>query len=38
LDASLAFDTVMVAWVLGCALYFYALGRLVGGGALARRS
>lgn len=35
MDASLVYDTFLVAWMLGCALYLYALGRLVGGGALA---
>lgn len=27
---SVLYDTLLVAWVMGLALYFFALGRLVG--------
>ena len=30
------FDTLVVAWVLAVALYFFALGRAVGRGGLSR--
>jgi hypothetical protein len=30
MDSSVLYDTLLVAWVLGLALYCFALGRLVG--------
>ena len=30
MDTSVLYDTLLVAWVLGLALYAFALGRLVG--------
>ena len=30
MDYQLVFDTLLVAWVLGLALYLFHLGRLVG--------
>ena len=30
MDSQLAYDTLLVAWVLGLALYLFSLGRLVG--------
>lgn len=30
LDSSLLYDTLLVSWVLGVALYTFALGRLAG--------
>jgi hypothetical protein len=30
IDAQLAYDTLLVAWVLGLALYMFFLGRLMG--------
>ncbi len=30
MDSQLAYDTLLVAWVLGLALYMFNLGRLVG--------
>ena len=29
-DSQLAYDTLLVAWVLGMALYVFSLGRLMG--------
>jgi len=29
-DSQLAYDTLLVAWVLGLALYLFSLGRLMG--------
>ncbi len=31
-DAEVAYDTVVVAWVLYCALYCFWLGRVLGAG------
>ncbi len=30
MDSQLAYDTLLVAWVLGVALYMFSLGRLAG--------
>ena len=30
MDTQLAYDTLLVAWVLGLALFLFSLGRLVG--------
>jgi hypothetical protein len=30
MDSSVLYDTLLVAWVLGLALYSFALGRLLG--------
>jgi hypothetical protein len=30
MDSQMAYDTLLVAWVLGLALYMFHLGRLVG--------
>jgi hypothetical protein len=29
-DSQLAYDTLLVAWVLGLSLYMFSLGRLIG--------
>lgn len=31
MDSQLAYDTLLVTWVLGLALYMFYLGKLVGG-------
>ena len=30
MDSQLAYDTLLVAWVLGLALYLFSLGRMAG--------
>jgi hypothetical protein len=30
MDPQLAYDTLLVAWILGLALYIFSLGRLMG--------
>ncbi len=30
MDSQLAYDTLLVAWVLGMALYLFSLGKLLG--------
>ncbi len=38
MDSQLAYDTLLVAWVLGLALYMFNLGRLAGARGEADRS
>jgi len=37
MDEQLAYDTLLVAWVLGLALYVFHLGRIAGGLRRSRR-
>jgi hypothetical protein len=30
MEGSLLYDTLLVAWAMGCALYLFSLGRIVG--------
>ena len=38
LDSSLLYDTLLVSWVLGLALYTFAVGKLVGAMGRSKRS
>ena len=38
IDSQLAYDTLLVAWILGLALYMFSLGRLAGAKGQSDRS